>query len=104
VVEPHQLEPWGVQFLASCGTLLAIVPMGISFLRFLSVCPQPFPWERYRRKNACDWRKKKKKKKVAQNMRRWTFRGVTVFCTGVNAKIGNRVLLSGSENTALFQM
>lgn len=38
------------------------------------------------------------KKKVAQNTGRWTFRGVTVSFTGVNAKIGNQVLLSGLKN------
>lgn len=35
-------------------------------------------------------------------MRRWTFGGVTVSFTGVNAKIGNQVLLSELENIALY--
>lgn len=104
MVKPHQLKPGGVQFLPPSGTLLRIVPMGISFLRFLSVCPQPFTGERWRGKNAGDQKKNKPKNppKVAQNIRRRTFRGVTVSFTATNAKIGNQVLLGGLENTALY--
>lgn len=79
MVKPHQLEPRGVWFLASCGVLLGT--MGMFFPRFLPEISKALHFSL-----AYGEKIHVAENKLSQNMRRWTWR-CHCFIYWVNAKI-----------------